>query len=165
MREVNEESIEKALESQVDALDASAKNASEVSEQPQPETNENANPASQYLGTKLTHKIGGYGETDREADKQLVEEKKLTRIGEKIGQNAEIRDGWMEVDRRLLGDRDVFYPENWKFRIRPATVELVRNWSTIDDENPNSVDEEIGVKIKKLHNNNLHKFNIPTYRR
>ena len=32
-------------------------------------------------------------------------------------------------------------------------------------EDPNSVDEEVGEKIKKLHNNNLHKFNIPTYRR
>lgn len=32
-------------------------------------------------------------------------------------------------------------------------------------DNPNSVDEVVGEKIKKLHNNNLHKFNIPTYRR
>ena len=28
-----------------------------------------------------------------------------------------------------------------------------------------TVEEEIATKIKKLHNNNLHKFNIPTYRR
>jgi len=32
-------------------------------------------------------------------------------------------------------------------------------------EDPNLVDKEVGEKIKKLHNNNLHKFNIPTYRR
>ena len=32
-------------------------------------------------------------------------------------------------------------------------------------EDPNKVDEESRVKIKTLHNNNLHKFNIPTYRR
>lgn len=32
-------------------------------------------------------------------------------------------------------------------------------------ENEKSVPTEIGEKIKKLHNNNLHKFNIPTYRR
>lgn len=146
MREVNEENIEQVLASQVDALDASKTNTSNVPEQAQQEADEN--PASQYLGTKLTHKIGGYGETDREADERLVEEKKLTRIGEKIGQNAEIRDGWMEVDRRLLGDRDVFYPEDWKFRIRPATVELVRNWSTIDDENPNSVDDVFNEVLK-----------------
>ena len=32
-------------------------------------------------------------------------------------------------------------------------------------ENPVSVEKEVGEKIKRLHNNNLHKFNIPTYRR
>lgn len=32
-------------------------------------------------------------------------------------------------------------------------------------ENPDSIEKEVGEKIKKLHNNNLHKFNIPTYRR
>ena len=32
-------------------------------------------------------------------------------------------------------------------------------------ENPDSVEKEVGEKIKRLHNNNLHKFNIPTYRR
>ena len=32
-------------------------------------------------------------------------------------------------------------------------------------ENPEKVEENTKQKIKKLHNNNLHKFNIPTYRR
>ena len=32
-------------------------------------------------------------------------------------------------------------------------------------EDTNSVEKEVGEKIKKLHNNNLHKFNIPTYRK
>lgn len=32
-------------------------------------------------------------------------------------------------------------------------------------EDPSSVDEEIGKKIQKLHDNNAHKFNLPTYRR
>lgn len=35
--------------------------------------------------------------------------------------------------------------------------------SYINDEN--SVEKSVGEKIKKLHNNNLHKFNIPTYRK
>ena len=29
----------------------------------------------------------------------------------------------------------------------------------------NIVEKEVGEKIKRLHNNNLHKFNVPTYRR
>lgn len=32
-------------------------------------------------------------------------------------------------------------------------------------EDPNSVDKEVGEKIKRLNKNNRHKFNIPTYRR
>lgn len=32
-------------------------------------------------------------------------------------------------------------------------------------EDENSVDENVGQKIKQLHQNNLHKFNIPTYRK
>ncbi len=32
-------------------------------------------------------------------------------------------------------------------------------------ENENNVEEQTKQKIKKLHDNNLHKFNIPTYRR
>ena len=32
-------------------------------------------------------------------------------------------------------------------------------------ENPDNVDEQARVKIKKLHDNNQHKFNIPTYRK
>lgn len=31
-------------------------------------------------------------------------------------------------------------------------------------ENPNLVEKEIRERIQKLHNNNLHKFNIPTYK-
>ena len=109
---------------------------------------ENANPASQYIGTKLTHKIGGRADTDKKEDAKLVEEKHLTRVGEKIGQNVEVRDGWMDVDKRLLGDRAKFYPEDWQFKIRPATVEAIRNWSTIDDENPNSVDDVFNEILK-----------------
>ena len=109
---------------------------------------ENANPASQYIGTKLTHKIGGRADTDKEEDAKLVEEKHLTRVGEKIGQNVEVRDGWMDVDKRLLGDRAKFYPDDWQFKIRPATVEAIRNWSTIDDENPNSVDDVFNEILK-----------------
>lgn len=32
-------------------------------------------------------------------------------------------------------------------------------------EDPNLVTEDIRIKIKKLHDNNLHKFNIPTYKK
>ena len=123
--------------------------------------NENVNSASQYIGQKLQHKIGGYAESDKEADSKLVEEKHLSRVGDKIGQNMEIRDGWMDVDKRLLGPRAVFYPEDWQFKIRPATVEAIRNWSTIDDENPNSVDDVFNEILKYCLTISTPKGNLP----
>ena len=138
MREVKMNDVEKNLEGQI----------SEYTEPTNETSTEPTNEASQYIGTKLTHKIGGYSESDKEADAKLVSEKKLTRIGEKIGQNAEIRDGWMDVDRNLFGERIKFYPQDWQFRIRPATVEAIRNWSTIDDENPNSIDDVFNEILK-----------------
>lgn len=104
--------------------------------------------AKSFVGTKIGHKIGGYQEGDREKDRQLVEEKKLTRIGESIRQTSEFRDGWIDVDKRLLGDRAMFYPEDWQFRIRPANVEAIRNWSAIDDENALSIDDVFNEILK-----------------
>lgn len=105
-------------------------------------------PVQGVVGSKLGHKIGGYNETDREADAQMVKEKKLSRMGDNIYENIELRDGWVDVDRELLGERSKFYPEGWKFRIRPATVEVVRNWSTVDEKNPFSVDDAFNEILK-----------------
>lgn len=92
------------------------------------------------VGQKLQHFGGDKNPNIKEEVRQMNDEKGLTQLGEQIGQKAEIRDGWLEVDRALLGERNKFYPEDWQFRIRPATVEAIRNWSTIDENNPNSVD-------------------------
>ena len=92
-----------------------------------------------YVGQKLQH-YGNTGKPTQDEMCELSEKKHLSRIGERISDNADIRDGWMTVDRGLLGERTKFYPEDWEFRIKPATVEAIRNWSTIDEENPNSID-------------------------
>ncbi len=85
---------------------------------------------------------------DKDAEDKFNQEHHISRLGESIFKNAEIRDGWMDVDRQYLGERDVFYPEDWQFKIRPATVEAIRNWSTIDDENANSVDRVFNEILK-----------------
>lgn len=57
-----------------------------------------------------------------------------------------IEKGWIPIDRSLLGVRDQFYPEEWEFRVKPATVEAIKNWSAINEENlaiTNSVFNEI----------------------
>lgn len=141
MREVTIDDVEKTLSTQIDEYKEETSEQPEVVEEPRSE-------AAQYLGTKLTHKVGGYGETDKEEDKKMVSDKKLTRVGEKITQQVEYRDGWMDVEKELLGERAKFYPEDWEFKIRPATVEAIRNWSTIDEENPNSVDDVFNEILK-----------------
>lgn len=88
-------------------------------------------------------KLQYFGNTGHMTNDELAEfakEHKTTRVGQNIGQNVELREGWLTVDRELLGDRNVFYPTDWEFRIKPATVEAIRNWSTLDEENVNSVD-------------------------
>lgn len=106
------------------------------------------NPASQYIGQKLNHMPGESPFVNKEADRKMVEENKLSKIGQKIGENMEIRDGWIDVPRALLGERAVFYPEDWQFKIRPATVEAIRNWSTIDEESYLSMDDVFTEVIK-----------------
>ena len=107
------------------------------------------NEASQYLGTRLTHNpMTGRTLEEEDEDKNFAKNKGLSRIGDEIGQKAEIRDGWIDVDKSLLGERATFYPEDWQFRIRPATVEAIRNWSMIDDENPLSVDDVFNEVLK-----------------
>lgn len=106
---------------------------------------ENEKPAS-LIGTKL--KYFQEREERKEADKQYAADHGLGRVGDNIRENAEFREGWMEVDRKLLGERSQFYPEDWQFRIKPATVEAIRNWSTIDEENPLSVDNVFNEIMK-----------------
>lgn len=49
--------------------------------------------------------------------------------------NNDIREGWIPIDRGDLGVRSQFYPSGWQFRIKPATVTAIKNWSSIDEEN------------------------------
>ena len=117
----------------------------------EPKTDENADTKTKekkYVGTKLGHVPGQSPFVDKDHDKTVVEERKLTKIGEKIGEKSDIREGWIPVDKGLLGKRANFYPEDWEFRIRPATVEAIRNWSNIDDENAIVIDDVFNEIIK-----------------
>lgn len=75
-----------------------------------------------------------------------------------------IRNGWIPVDRELFGVRSQFYPKDWEFRIKPATVEAIKNWSSINEENlavTNSVFNEI---IKSCVSITTPAGNIPAFR-
>ena len=109
--------------------------------EPQPE-----NEAASFIGKKLSY-TQQKASFDKE-NKKMVEDLHLSKIGDNIGQNALYREGWIDLDKRLLGERAVFYPESWQFRIRPATVEAIRNWSTLDEENFTSIDDVLTEVLK-----------------
>lgn len=147
-----EEELEDMLASQIPEVTEENKveTTKEATSADQP-NEEPKSDAAKYLNTQMHHKMGRDAwKTDErvQADKSLIEEKQLSKVGDYIGDKADIRDGWMEVDRELLGERSTFYPEDWMFRIRPATVDAIRNWSAIDDENPNSVDDVFNEILK-----------------
>ena len=142
MKEIsNEELLDNALKDQIpEAIDS-------VVDDEKPEKPEN--PASAYIGTKLHHDVrSGRKFEDIESDKEFAKARNLSRVGENIAQKHEIREGWIPVDRALFGKRDVFYPESWQFRIKPADVEAIRNWSNIDEKNTLSVDSVFNEIIK-----------------
>ena len=97
------------------------------------------------LGKKVGYK---QEEDNRTQSMQSTAAERGIRIGGNIFENADVRDGWQIVDRRLFGERNIYYPQDWEFRVRPATVEAIRNWSTIDDENANVVDDVFNEIIK-----------------
>lgn len=61
------------------------------------------------------------------------------RLKEETQPVAQISQGWIPVDRSELGQRSLFYPENWEFFVRPATIMAIKNWTAIDEERPDQV--------------------------
>lgn len=136
------EQIPDATVNEAKTSDSPEKKEEQVEEAPKTE-------AAKYLGTDLMHKPGeNIFKKDKEEDEKMISSHKLSRIGDSIGQNMDYRDGWIDVDKNLLGERAIFYPEDWQFRVRPATVEAIRNWSTLDDENANSIDDVFNEIMK-----------------
>ena len=113
-----------------------------------PEEAPSTNMPSQMIGKKINRLPGAMSNEERERDKEFIKSQNLSRIGQKIGETSRVREGWLPVDRALLGERDIFYPSDWSFYIRPATVEAIRNWSMIDDQNGNSIDEVFNEVLK-----------------
>lgn len=102
------------------------------------------------IGKKLSFMPGSHEISDDEmADIDKKYEGKFgTKLGDNLYENAEAKEGWIMVDKSVLKDRAVFYPEDWQFKVRPATVEAIRNWSAIDDQNPNAIDDVFNEILK-----------------
>ena len=95
------------------------------------------------IGKKLKHIPGKKDDLTSEETSDMEEFLNRSRSRSKIAKEPEytentnfprISDGWNEIDRMEMGIRSQFYPEDWVFYIRPATVEAIKNWSAIDEE-------------------------------
>lgn len=54
---------------------------------------------------------------------------------------VKIEQGWVPIERDLLGVRSVFYPADWQFYIRPATLQAIKSWTAIDEERPDQINK------------------------
>lgn len=147
-----EEALEKSLATQIPEYDEAKESTLDIEEPAAQEEQAPAKGSAQYLGQRLGYTPGKSKEQTQynEADKTLAERKNLSRVGENILTNkrAEIREGYVPVNRGLLGERDAFYPEGWSFKIKPADVEAIRNWSTLDNDSANSIDDVFNEILK-----------------
>lgn len=98
------------------------------------------------IGKKLKHIPGQKDQLSEKEQTEMDEFLNRSRSKSKIISNGEtefednvielpkISQGWNEISRAELGIRSQFYPEDWRFYVRPATVEAIKNWSAIDEE-------------------------------
>ena len=149
MNEIDNQLMEEVLSGQIP--EAEDNSMSEIMVQPK-QTKKKAAKQAEQTGD---FGLGVLNHMQHDADEDIVQnvkkfqsEGKLSRIGEEIGKTAEYAEGWIDVPRSVLGQRSKFYPEDWRFRVRPATVEAIRNWSLIDDENANSIDDVFNEIMK-----------------
>ena len=116
-----------------------------VVEKPQEAVPEQHNES--MIGKKLSINPGSHELSDETVNdiKNLGGNVKL---GDNLYEVAEAREGWIMIDKSILKEREIYYPEDWQFKVRPATVEAIRNWSAIDDQNVNSVDDTFNDILK-----------------
>lgn len=81
---------------------------------------------------KLNH-IPGQKAALNESEQESLEQFKRAVNTIRIADRGDISDGWIPINRADMGFRSQFYPTDWEFRIRPATVEAIKNWSSIDE--------------------------------
>lgn len=104
----------------------------------------------QTLG-RLKHK-SSYGQKEDLTDKEEADLEafmaRSRKHNEEQAQQMAIANGWIPIDRDEMGIRSQFYPESWEFYVRPATVQAIKNWTAIDEERPDVVNNVFNDIIK-----------------
>lgn len=70
--------------------------------------------------------------------------------------NSNFDIGWYEVPLESLPTKGMFYPNESRLLIKPATVSIIRHFSTVDDTNPLELNDAFDYILE-----NLVRFNVP----
>ncbi len=79
--------------------------------------------------------------------KAKYQDKKSVVLGDKVDLTP-IRSGKIKIDREEMGERSQFYPDSWEFYIKPASVQDIKSWSAIDDENLKQINDALNEILK-----------------
>ena len=106
-------------------------------------------PKTEGLG-KLQHAevLGKKGKLNAEERTEMKEFINRSNKRSAAAESVSISDGWIPLDRSELGRRSMFYPEDWQFAIRPATVQAIKNWTSVDEENPEELNKVFNEIIR-----------------
>ena len=104
----------------------------------------------QTLG-KLKHKAA-YGQKEDLASDEQESLNRFLNKGKQIKEelaSVEISSGWVPIDREQLGIRSNYYPADWQFYIKPATMQAIKSWTAIDENKPDQVNKVFNEVIKQ----------------
>ncbi len=97
---------------------------------------------------KLKHPESYGGKKELDKSEQSSMEGFLARSEKKADMDNSIASGWIPLDRSELGKRSLFYDDDWEFSIRPATVQAIKNWTSVDEENPEELNKVFNEIIR-----------------
>lgn len=101
---------------------------------------------------KLKHPeaYGQRGSLDDDDRKSLeaFKERSTKKHEEAVAMEMPITAGWVPVNRDEMGERSLFYPAEWEFFIRPATVQAIKNWTAIDETRLDQVNRTFNEIIR-----------------
>ena len=100
---------------------------------------------------KLKHKAA-YGQKEDLNNAEQDSLNKFLNRGKQLKEETEIVQisaGWIPVDRESMGIRSMFYPNDWDFFIKPATMKAIKNWTAIDESRPDQVNKVFNEIIKQ----------------
>ena len=100
---------------------------------------------------KLTHK-SVYGQKEDLANDEQESLERFLSKNRKLKEDieiAEVSSGWVPIDRESMGVRSQFYPEEWEFFVKPATMKAIKNWTAIDESRPDQVNKVFNEIIRQ----------------